>query len=259
MRSPVYQWGAVIVSQYYDDTCTETCEWLHQRLNELPLVRFPFELGDLPENGVYFFYEEGETWGHGGNEARITRIGTSREGNFRSRIAEHYLLNESKMNFDINRPAPHERSIFRKNIGRALLNRQKDDYIKVWELDFTSREKREAFSHLRNIQKELTLESNITKLLRSSFSFRYIILDSQEKRMGTGGIESSLIGTVARCSLCRPSPNWLGNYSPDSRIRQSGLWLVQHLRARPLSDADREMVVDAIKQTQRWVNLNNGI
>lgn len=234
---------------------SNSCEWLHGELRQLPIVRFPFELGDLPENGVYFFYEEGETWGHGGNEARITRIGTSREGNFRSRIAEHYLLDESKMNFDINRPAPHERSIFRKNIGRALLNRQKDDYIKVWELDFTTREKSEAFRHLRDVQKERALESNITQLLRSSFSFRYIILDSQEKRMGTGGIESSLIGTVARCLLCRPSPNWLGNYSPDSRIRESGLWLVQHLRAAPLSDRDKETIVEAIGKTQHWVTF----
>lgn len=40
------------------------------------------------------------------------------------RISEHFLLNESKMNFTQTNPKPSDRSIFRKNIGMALLNRQ---------------------------------------------------------------------------------------------------------------------------------------
>ena len=131
--------------QYYGHDSTELCKWLNEQLSKLPLIRFPFELANLPENGIYFFYEDGESSGRNNSELRITRVGTSKDGNFRNRIAEHYLLNESKMNFDINKPAPHERSIFRKNIGRALLNRQRDDYLKIWELDFTSRERRKAF------------------------------------------------------------------------------------------------------------------
>ena len=34
-------------------------------------------------------------------------------------------------------PAPKDRSIFRKNIGRDLLNREKDPYLECWEADFT--------------------------------------------------------------------------------------------------------------------------
>jgi hypothetical protein len=77
-------------------------------------------------------------WGHGGFRPRVVRIGTHKDGNFRSRIIEHYLLDESKMNFDSSKAAPRERSIFRKHIGRALLNKRQDDYLKVWEIDFTS-------------------------------------------------------------------------------------------------------------------------
>jgi hypothetical protein len=40
------------------------------------------------------------------------------------RISGHFLLNESKMNFTQTNPKPLDRSIFRKNIGRALLNKQ---------------------------------------------------------------------------------------------------------------------------------------
>lgn len=121
---------------------SEPCEWLHEQLERLPRFKYPFDLTDLPENGIYFFYEQGETWGHSGTKPRIVRVGTSKDGNFRKRILEHYLLDESKMNFTASKPAPRERSIFRKNIGRALLNQRHDDYLRVWEIDFTSHKSR---------------------------------------------------------------------------------------------------------------------
>jgi len=40
------------------------------------------------------------------------------------------------MDFDRNDPKPSDRSIFRKNIGRALLNKSKDPYLKIWENRF---------------------------------------------------------------------------------------------------------------------------
>ncbi len=78
---------------------SENCKWLHIQLEQITVIKFPFKLEDLPENGIYFFYEDGEIWGHGGIKPRIVRIGTHKDGNFRSRIKEHYLLDESKMNF----------------------------------------------------------------------------------------------------------------------------------------------------------------
>ena len=189
---------------------TEYCYWLHNTLEELPMIQYPFDTNILPVNGIYFFYQEGEFWGHGGNMHKIVRIGTHRDGNFRSRIKEHFLFNEAKMNFDQMRANPSDRSIFRKNIGRALLNKEKDDYLKIWEIDFTSRQKRERYNSLRNIIKEKDIESHVTKIIRQQFSFRFIIVDNQTERMGGKGLESSLIGTVSHCKLCKPSNNWLG-------------------------------------------------
>lgn len=222
------------------------CQWLHVQLEQLPLISYPFNLNDLPDNGIYFFYERGENWGHGGHGQRIVRIGTSRDGNFQSRISEHYLLNDSKMTFNQNKPAPHERSIFRKNIGRALLNRDKDEYLKVWEMDFTSREDRDKYGHLRNITKEKEIEAEITSILRNNFSFRFIIINDQNERMGAGGFESKLIGTVSHCNLCRPSLNWLGRFSPITKIQESGMWLVQHLNDDGIIEQDKGYVNSAI-------------
>jgi hypothetical protein len=103
---------------------SEKCSWLHSQLESLPLLRFPFNVKSLPSNGIYFFYEEGEMIDHGNSpKPRIVRIGTHKENNFQTRISEHFLLNESKLNFTIANPKPSDRSIFRKNIGRALLNK----------------------------------------------------------------------------------------------------------------------------------------
>ena len=40
------------------------------------------------------------------------------------------------------------------------------------------------------------------------------------------------------CEDCKPSENWLGNFSPKEKIIKSGLWLVNELWKTPLSDED---------------------
>lgn len=108
-------------------TLSEKCKWLHQHLELLPIFKYPFDLKLLPRNGIYFFYEEGENSDHGDGirKPRIVRIGTHKENNFKTRISEHFLPNESRMRFTQINPKPSDRSIFRKNIGRALLNKQR--------------------------------------------------------------------------------------------------------------------------------------
>jgi hypothetical protein len=236
------------------ENSSELCKWLHEQLEELPLIKSPFDLEQLPKNGIYFFYEDGEVWGHGGNKPRIVRVGTHRNGNFRSRINEHYLLNKDYLNFDENRPKPSDRSIFRKNIGRALLNKNKDSYLEIWNIDFMEKKNVELWKSKRDIEKERKLEEMITKIIRERFSFRFIILDNQTERMGSKGLESSLIGTLSHCKLCRPSAGWLGNYSSIEKIKESGLWLVQHLKNKPINENDKKVILDAIRKTKEWLN-----
>jgi len=130
------------------------CEWLHENLENLPLIKYPFKLSYLLENGLYCFYKTGEIWGHGGNKPRIVRVSSYRQGNSQNRISEHFLLNEKKMDLDKNSPKPSDRSIFRKNICRALLWRDGDEYSFTWEIDFTKRANKDAYSHLRYIDQE---------------------------------------------------------------------------------------------------------
>ncbi len=225
---------------------SELCRWLHEELERLPLIKFPFRIKELPKNGIYFFYEEDEIWGHAEDSPRIVRIDTHNDGNFRNRINEHFLLNGSKMNFNKNKLKPSDRSIFRKNIGRALLNRDGDNYLEIWEIGFTTRKNRDQSGDKRDIDKEKRIELEITKILRENFSFRFIIIDSEMERR----LEGPLIGTVASCKLCKPSDNWLGNYSPKEQIKESGLWQVQHLGNSGINKNDKEIILNAIKRTE---------
>lgn len=212
------------------------CLWLHKQIERLPLIEYPFDLGKLSDDGIYFFYEKGEVWGHGGSKPRIVRVGAHRSGNFKSRLNDHFVFNENKMNFNAMQPAPKERSIFRKNIGRALLNKQKSDYLRIWEMDFTDRESRDKGNHLRNIEFEKKVESRISGLLRKTFSFRYIAVENE---MGGKGLESRLIGTIAQCELCYPSRGWLGLHSPIDKICKGKMWLVQHLDSSGITSNDK--------------------
>ena len=97
------------------------------------------------------------------------------------------------------------------------------------------------------------IEEEVTKNLREKFWFRFIIIDDEKKRIGSEGLESRLIGTLAKCQECKPSPSWLGNFSPKSQIRSSGLWVVQHLKSPELEDLDMKNIEELVRRTERWV------
>ena len=99
---------------------------------------------------------------------------------------------------------------------------------------------------MRDISKEVAIEKEVTRILRETFSFRFIEVADQSYRMGTEGLERALIGTLASCARCGPSTEWLGNFSPKTQIRDSGLWLIQHLRAAPLSPAQQQLITAAL-------------
>ena len=142
---------------------------------------------------------------------------------------------------------------FRKHIGRALLNQDHDPYLAVWNIDLMTKEALKQHAHLRQIDRERQIEAEVTRILRQHFSFRFIVLEGQAERMGSRGLEASLIGTIARCDVGNASNTWLGHHSPIEKVQQSGLWLVQHLKAEPLSKNDKARVLASIAATSSWL------
>ena len=227
------------------------CVALHRTLERLPLARYPFDIDAMPRTGVYFFYEDGESWGHGGEKkSRIVRVGAHRGNNFRSRMRDHYIPDSRSMNLDARKSPPHDRSIFRKNLGRALLNMEGSPYLGVWNIDFTTREARETKSHLRDVGEDARIEAEVTRLLRERFSLRFVVLEGEEERFD---IESKMIGTLHRCPLCKSSEGWLGRHSPVDKIRDSGLWLTQHLESDGLAMDDMAVLTEAVSRTEKWM------
>ena len=194
------------------------CAELHQHLAVLPRHRFPFDVAELPKNGIYILFESGE---HAHGTDRIVRIGTHRgQDQLPARLKEHFQ-NENK-----------DRSIFRKNIGRALLNREQSPLAEQWETDLTTREARQQHGHAVDRDALEETEHQVSVYMRSNLSFSVIEVPEKSTRLR---LEAGLIATVNRCPDCSPSRTWLGKFSTKPRIARSGLWLVQGLDAEPLT------------------------
>ena len=105
----------------------DLCSGLHAIVRPMPRWKFTQAENGRIANGVYFVFEVGEQ-GHDGE--RIVRIGShTGEGNLQARLREHATANK-------------DRSIFRKNLGRAILAQRSDPLLAQWEIDLTSRVQR---------------------------------------------------------------------------------------------------------------------
>jgi len=191
---------------------SKICHAIHQWFNGMKKHSYPFNEQEIPKNGIYILFEEGE-FAH--SISRIVRIGTHTGKNkLPSRLKEHFV-NENK-----------DRSIFRKNIGRALLNKDKDPFIEQWN-------KKALPSDSVDFIKQEEIEKRVTKYIQENISFVAFQIDDKGKRLK---FESKIISTVSLCDECKPSQNWLGLFSPVEKIRRNGLWLVNELWKTPLSE-----------------------
>lgn len=200
---------------------SELCLRLHAKASTLLRHRFPFDPKLLPQDGIYIVFEKGEV-GHGGD--RITRIGThTGVQQLRSRLEQHFLR------------ANKDRSIFRKNVGRCLLNCAGDLFLASWNVDLTTKVSRVLHPELVGSAEQKRVENRVTEYVRDRLSFCTIRVDDKSERLR---LEEAMIATVAQCSECGPSGSWLGLSSPIAKIVASGLWQVQCLDATPLNESE---------------------
>ncbi len=203
------------------ESACETCVSLHALLNGLRRFRFPFDVEQIPRNGIYVLFEDGEC-AHG--VERIVRVGThTGDRQLRSRLVQHFVKERK------------DRSIFRKNVGRCLLRRDGDAFADSWEIDLTTRAAREKYEDRVDPARQKEIEIQVTDYMRAHFSFAVFEVTTKAQRLE---LESKIASTVSLCKSCGPSQTWLGIHSPNSKIRTSGLWQVNELYKTPLSAAD---------------------
>ena len=132
------------------------CSEIHSIFHSAKRYTFPFNEDPIPLNGIYLLFEEGEC-GHQGD--RIVRIGSHTGDNqLCSRLKQHFLL-ENK-----------DRSIFRKNIGRTILNKNNDPFLKQWEYDLTSRKNKDLYSNCVDFTKQKEIEGQVSEYIQNNFS-----------------------------------------------------------------------------------------
>lgn len=205
------------------------CNKLHEIVNNLEIRSYPFSSSGIPKNGIYIMFENGEAAHHG---FRIVRIGINvGQDNLYQRLTEHY----EKRNKD--------RSIFRKNIGLALLNGREDPFLNKWKIDLTTHDARLKYSEIVNSETLLNTEKEVSEIIQRNFKFSLIQVDSKLERKK---LEARLISTVSHCKECGPSDQWLGLKSPKKKIRESGLWQEQGMNEQVIDQKTLEKIEEEL-------------
>lgn len=180
------------------------CAEIHSLLALVPAFRDPDEVPF--DDGLYFFYEAGERSDHG-SSGRIVRVGNHPRspGRLKARLWDHYSPNKNL-------------SVFRKFLGGALLRQANPKHPCLQPGPGQGHWERQDAQKCPRCQ---PVEDRGTELLRGSFTFRCVAIADRDLR---NDLEKKLIGSLSRCLLCQPSPQWLGRYAYSDKVRSSGLW-----------------------------------
>jgi len=203
------------------------CEAVHTLLERLPPLRGK-PCAALPRDGVYFWYENGETrQGHG---PRVTRVGThTSPGRLLARIREHFGSNR-------------EGSVFRRHVGAALMarNGEAEQDIREWARGPRSAGFRDE--RFEEYELRVTAQSHLGL-------YRVLKVDEPRERLE---LEEKLVALFSHCAHCLASPDWLGRWAPRQEIRRSGLWNVRYVWSpNELKSTDLERLQQLVDETAR--------
>ena len=184
------------------------CARVHRLLDTLPTFTSRREARSRLgfSDGLYVFFEAGETSTHG-PEGRIVRVGNHprSEGTLWRRLGQHYSGGKNG-------------SVFRKFLGGALLRRDDPDSPCLEPAPGQGHWERQGAAPCPSCR---PVEERVSALLRERFWFRCLPVADRGER---SALEHQLIATVAACSACAPSPDWLGRWAYSTTVRRVGMW-----------------------------------
>jgi hypothetical protein len=173
-----------------------------------------------PRRGVYFFFEADEFRRAFPKKLRVVRVGThavsrGSHSTLWDRLRAHKGSSDNAGN--------HRSSIFRLHLGEAIMNKEGSRMeLASWgEGMFANSDTRAG---------ERSMEVRVSRYL-SEMPFLWIAVDDiPSPGSDRAYIEKNTIALLSNFEnpLDPPSKEWLGNYSPSTSIRQSGLWNIQH-------------------------------
>ena len=208
----------------------ETCEAVHSLLKSLPVVEQP---GDVSvSDGLYFFYEDGESSSHA-SKGRVVRVGNHprSNGTLVRRLRQHYQGGKNG-------------SVFRKYLGGALMRAENPSHPCLapgpgcghWE-----RQNEKPCDRCRPV------EQRVSRLLRTSFRFRCVFIPG---RMERNRFEALLIASLSSCSICGSTHRWLGQFAYSEVVRKAGMWNSQFVGGEPMTSEDLRRLAGHVVSTQ---------
>ena len=199
-------------------TPEEICEAVHEMLFSLPVFEQPG--GISITDGLYFFYEEGESSPHAPN-GRVVRVGNHprSDGTVVRRLRQHYQGSKNG-------------SVFRKFLGGALMRAEDPGHpCLAPELGKGHWERQ----HQKHCDRCRPVEKRVSLLLRTRFRFRCVSIPARRER---NNLEEALIASLSACPVCGPSHRWLGRYAYSDVLRRIGMWNSQFVGGAPMSVED---------------------
>ena len=205
---------------------TERTTALYTLIAELPRGTFKTRGPALPPNGIYLFFERGESGSiDGATYDRIVRVGTHRvNGRYSGRLQNHF---GSVKTLNGNKNA----SVFRRHVGGALMQRDHPDDPRLAEW---SRQGGASDS---------AMEAIVSQHLGQNFTFVTIPVEDAAERLE---LETGLIALLAQAPILRPSDTWLGHHATHPAVRESGLWNTQQVLGTPLTEAQATRIADLL-------------
>lgn len=180
---------------------------------------------DWPDRGVYFFFASDERRDTG-NQLRITRIGTHAVSKGSSTSLWNRLrTHRGAMRGTYEGGGNHRGSVFRKRVGEAFVERDSlhDEYPHWGEGSSAKRERRLS---------ELEMEQRVSDYLRD-LPFLWLNVDDEpsadSQRAYIEQNSIALLSNYQRDAVDARSDDWLGKHSRSEKIRNSGLWNVNHV------------------------------
>lgn len=180
---------------------------------------------DWPDRGVYFFFATDEQRA-GTDQLRLTRVGTHAvsEGSGTS-LWNRLRTHRGALSGTYEGGGNHRGSVFRKRVGEAMVERHDlhDDYPEWGEGSSAGRDLR---------LEELEMERRVSDYLRE-LPFLWVDVDDEpgpeSDRAYLERNAIALMSNYGKSSIDPRSSGWLGNDSPSQKIRESGLWNVNHV------------------------------
>jgi len=208
---------------------------------------------DWPRQGIYFFFENGE-FTHNSDELRVVRIGThALKKNSGTTLWDRLKGHKGTQKGKYPGGGNHRGSVFRLHVGNAIIKRE-GIKCESWGKGTS------AGAEVRI--KEHPLEIRVSKTI-GCMPFVWVKVDdepgpnSMRKYIERHSI--GLLSNYMRPSINHPSSSWLGRYCTNEKVRNSGLWNVDHVDENydPSFLDDLDHFVDKMGDKKR-TNIKHG-